>query len=65
MQGHQRFTEKVVTQFRLSECVPKHTLYRRLRELLSWEIRPQQTRAVYSRTGQPAPNPVVFSACFG
>jgi hypothetical protein len=34
MQGHKQFTDKVVTQFRLSERVPRHNLYRRLTELL-------------------------------
>jgi hypothetical protein len=34
MQGHKQFTDKVVTQFRLSERVPRHNLYRRLSELL-------------------------------
>jgi hypothetical protein len=36
MQGHKQFTDKVVLRFRLSERVPRHTLYRRLNELLDW-----------------------------
>jgi transposase len=60
MQGHKQFTDKVVTQFRLSERVPKQNLYRRLSELLDWEFLRQQTRAVYSHTGQPSLDPVVF-----
>jgi len=59
MQGHKQFTDKVVTQFRLSERVPKHNLYRRLSELLDWEFLREQTRSVYSYTGQPSLDPVV------
>jgi transposase len=54
MQGHKQFTDKVVTQFRLSERVPRHNLYRRLSELLDWEFLRVQTRPVYSHTGQPS-----------
>jgi transposase len=60
MQGHKRFTDKVVTRFRLSERVPPHNFYRRLRELLDWEFLRQQTSTVYSHTGQPSLDPVVF-----
>lgn len=60
MQGHKQFTDKVVTQFRLSERVPRHNLYRRLSELLDWEFLRAQTRPVYSHTGQPSLDPVVF-----
>jgi transposase len=44
----------------LSERVPRHNLYRRLSELLDWEFLRQQTRPVYSHTGQPSLDPVVF-----
>jgi transposase len=60
MQGHKQFTDKVVTRFRLSERVPRHNLYRRLSELLDWEFLRPQTRPVYSHTGQPSLDPVVF-----
>jgi transposase len=60
MQGHKQFTDKVVMRFRLSERVPKHNLYRRLGELLDWEFLRAQTRPVYSHTGQPSLDPVVF-----
>jgi hypothetical protein len=60
MQGRQQFTDKVVTQFRLSERMPRHTLYHRLSELLDWEFLRAQTRPVYSHTGQPSLDPVVF-----
>jgi transposase len=60
MQGHKQFIDQVVTQFRLSERVPKHNLYRRLSELLDWDFLDEQTRPIYSHTGQPSLDPVVF-----
>ncbi|QKG59234.1 IS1182 family transposase (plasmid) [Hymenobacter sp. BRD128] len=60
MQGHKQFVDKVVLRFRLSERVPKQNLYRRLAELLNWDFLYQQTRALYSHTGQPSLDPVVF-----
>lgn len=59
-QGHKQFTDKVVTRFRLSERVPHHNLYRRLTELLDWDFLYQQTQGLYSHTGQPSLDPVVF-----
>ena len=60
MQGHKQFVDKVVLRFRLSERVPKPNFYRRLREVLDWEFVREQTRSVYSHTGQPSLDPVVF-----
>ena len=60
MQGHKQFPDKVVTRFRLSERVPKQNLYRRLDELLDWDFLYEQTQALYSHTGQPSLDPVVF-----
>jgi len=60
MQGHKQFVDKVVLRFRLSERVPTHNFYRRLREVLDWEFVREQTRSVYSHTGQPSLDPVVF-----
>jgi transposase len=60
MQGHKQFVDKVVLRFRLSERVPQQNLYRRLAELLDWDFLYQQTQALYSHTGQPSLDPVVF-----
>jgi transposase len=60
MQGHKQFVDKVVLRFRLSERVPKQNLYRQLAELLDWGFLYEQTRSVYSHTGQPSFDPVVF-----
>ena len=37
-----------------------HNLYRRLAELVDWTLLYDQTRALYSHTGQPSLDPVVF-----
>jgi transposase len=60
MQGHKQFPDRVVLRFRLSERVPRHNLYRRLAELLDWSFLYEETRALYSHTGQPSLDPVVF-----
>ena len=60
MQGHKHFTDKVVLRFRLSERVPKQNLSRRLSELLDGDFLYAQTQTLYSHTGQPSLDPVVF-----
>ncbi|GAA4357110.1 IS1182 family transposase [Hymenobacter saemangeumensis] len=60
MQGKKLFLDKEVTCFRLSERVPPHNLYRRLAELVDWSFLYDETRALYSHTGQPSLDPVVF-----
>jgi transposase len=60
MQGQKDFHDKLSLCFRLSERVPKHNFYRRLRDLLDWDFLREQTRPVYSHTGQPSLDPVVF-----
>ena len=60
MQGQKDFHAKVSTHFCLSERVPKQNFYRRLRDVLDWAFLRQQTRPVYSHTGQPSRDPVVF-----
>ena len=60
MQGKKLFLDKEVTHFRLSERVPTSNLYRRLVELVDWSFLYEETRALYSLTGQPSLDPVVF-----
>jgi transposase len=60
MQGHKQFVDKVVLRFQLSERVPKQNLYRRLAELLDWDFLYERTQDLYSHTGQPSLDPVVF-----
>jgi transposase len=60
MQGQKQFTDKVVVRFRLSERVPRHNLYRRLDEVLDLRFLYEETQVLYSHTGQPSLDPVVF-----
>jgi transposase len=60
MQGKKLFLDKEVTRFRLSERIPPHNQYRRLAELVDWDFLYAETQALYSHTGQPSLDPVVF-----
>ena len=60
MQGKKPFLDKEVVRFRLSERVPRHNCYRRLAELVDWSFLYEETRSLYSHTGQPSLDPVVF-----
>src|SRR5687768_15073481 len=60
MQGKKPFLDQEVTRFRLSERVPPQNHYRRLAELVDWTFLCDETRALYSHTGQPSLDPVVF-----
>ena len=60
MQGKKQYLEQPITSFRLSERVPKHNLYRRLDELLDLRFLYDATQGLYSHTGQPSLDPVVF-----
>ena len=60
MQGKKLFLDKAVVRFRLSERVRPHNLYRRLAELVDWSFLYDATRGLYSHTGQPSLDPVVF-----
>ena len=60
MQGKKLFLGQDVVRFRLSERVPPHNLYRRLAELVDWAFLYDATRALYSHTGQPSLDLVVF-----
>ncbi|UOR00021.1 transposase [Hymenobacter sp. 5317J-9] len=60
MQGKKLFLDKEVVRLRLSERVPRHNLYRRLAELVEWSFLYDATRDLYSHTGQPSLDPVVF-----
>ena len=60
MQGKKLFLDKKVVRLRLSERVRPHNLYRRLAELVDWLFLYDATRGLYSHTGQPSLDPVVF-----
>ena len=61
MQGKKPFLDKEVTRFRLLERIPPHNRYRRFAELIDWTFLHEETRGLYSHTGQPSLDPVVFS----
>ncbi|APY12141.1 DDE transposase [Seonamhaeicola sp. S2-3] len=60
MQGTKIFQEKLFNQFRLSERVPEHNFYRRLKEVLDLEFLYKLTRPYYGDSGQKSIDPVVF-----
>ncbi|WP_198027634.1 hypothetical protein [Seonamhaeicola sp. S2-3] len=52
MQGTKIFQEKLFPQFQLSERVPEHNFYRRLKEVLDLEFLYKLTRPYYGDSGQ-------------
>ncbi|WP_240625626.1 transposase [Spirosoma pollinicola] len=60
MQGRKEYTEKQITCFQLSNRVPKHNLYRRLKETLNLTFIYEATEQLYGSTGNPSIDPVVF-----
>lgn len=60
MQGKKQCIDRVITQFRLCERVPAHNLYRRLDGLLDLHFLYEATQDLYSHTGHPSLDPVVF-----
>lgn len=60
MQGRKNYTEKLFLSFRLSDRIPKENLYRRLRETLDLSFLYKETKELYSKTGNPSIDPVVF-----
>jgi transposase len=60
MQGRKEYTEKQITCFQLSSCVPKHNFYRQLKETLDLTFIYEATKKLYGHTGNPSIDPVVF-----
>ena len=60
MQGKKVYQEKLFTQFRLSERVPKDNFYRQLKEVLDLTYLYPLTKKYYGNTGQKSLDPVVF-----
>lgn len=60
MQGKKVYQEKLFTQFRLSERIPEHNFYRRLREALDLNYLYKLTKKYYGNSGQKSLDPVVF-----
>jgi len=60
MQGKKEYQEKLFANFQLSERVPKHNFYRRLKEVLDLQFLYRLTRSYYGVSGQKSIDPVVF-----
>ncbi len=60
MQGKKDYQEKLFAQFQLSERVPKHNFYRRLKEVLDLDFLYPLTKSYYGESGQKSIAPVVF-----
>lgn len=60
MQGKKDYQEKLFAHFQLSERVPKHNYYRRLKEVLDLDFLYVLTKQYYGESGQKSIDPVVF-----
>lgn len=60
MQGKKQYTEKLFASFQLSERVPKHNFYRRLKQELDLNFLYKATHRYYGNEGQKSIDPVVF-----
>ena len=60
MQGKKDYQEKLFAQFQLSERVPKHNFYRRLKEVVDLDFLYRMTKSYYGESGQKSIDPVVF-----
>ena len=60
MQGKKDYQEKLFAQFQLSERIPKHNFYRRLKDVLDLDFLYGLTNSYYGESGQKSIDPVVF-----
>lgn len=60
MQGKKNFTPKLFVNFRLDEAVPDDNFYKILKKNLNLNFIYKETKSVYSHTGRPGLDPVVF-----
>src|SRR5690554_6756424 len=60
MQGKKDYSEKLFTQFQLSEHVPKENFYRRLKAALDLSFLRERTQGYCGICGQKSIDPVVF-----
>ena len=60
MQGKKQFTEKLFTNFQLSDRVPEDNFYRRLKSVLNLQWLYKGTKKYYGTEGQQSIDPVVF-----
>ena len=60
MQGKKDYQEKLFAHFQLSERIPKHNFYRRLKGVLDLNFLYPLTKKYYGESGQKSIDPVVF-----
>ncbi|WP_257670772.1 transposase [Parapedobacter tibetensis] len=60
MQGKKTYQEKLFNHFQLSEHVPEHNFYRRLKTAISLDFLYPLTKGFYGSSGQKSIDPVVF-----
>ncbi len=60
MQGKKQYQEKLFNDFRLSERVPEHNFYRRLKDAIDLRSLYPLTKGYYGESGQKSIDPVVF-----
>tara|TARA_R110002167_G_scaffold344370_1_gene553842 strand:- start:124 stop:1695 length:1572 start_codon:yes stop_codon:yes gene_type:complete len=60
MQGKKEYQEKLFNSFQLSERIPKHNFYRRLKGVLDLNFLYKLTKDYYGESGQKSIDPVVF-----
>jgi len=63
MQGSKKFTPKLFLNFRLPDHIPDDNFYKVLKNHLNLNFIYQKTKEVYSHTGRPSLDPVVFFKC--
>jgi transposase len=60
MQGNKEYSEKLFLSFQLSQRVPLHNFYRKLKDTLDLHFLAKQTQQYYGTEGQQSIDPVVF-----
>ena len=60
MQGKKQYQEKLFNDFRLSERVPEHNFYRRLKDAIDLDFLYPLTKGHYGESGRKSIDPVVF-----
>ncbi len=60
MQGNKTYNEKLFVSFQLSQVVPQHNFYRRLKSLLDLDFLLKYTATYYGTCGQKSIDPRVF-----
>ncbi len=60
MQGNKEYQEKLFVSFQLSQVVPEHNFYRRLKSVLNLDFLQKETASFYGNCGQKSIDPRVF-----